>query len=110
MSINCDKPGVYKVLAKAHVCDKILLTRKPTVLSHNIVSIYNFVCVYNDHQRWAPVRYCLTNEVTFLSNDVMDRYFLFTGNGLSNGSYFFDTLLRYSVISLLRYSVISLLH
>ena len=56
------------------------------------------------------LRYSVTNEVTFLSNDVTDRYFLFTGNGPSNGSYFFGPLLRYflvrySVTPLLRYSV-----
>ena len=52
------------------------------------------------------LRYSVTNDVTFLSNDVTDRYFLFTGNGPSNGpsngSYF---LLRYSFTLLLCYCV-----
>ena len=46
----------------------------------------------NDHIESQPkvgtgplLRYCVTNEVTCLSNDVTDRYFLFTGNGPSNG-------------------------
>ena len=42
----------------------------------------------------------------FLSNDVTDRYFLFTDNGPSNGSYLFGPLIRYFL--LLRYSVILL--
>ena len=40
------------------------------------------------------LRYSVTNEVTFLSNDVTDCYFLLTGNGPSNGSYYFGPLLR----------------
>ena len=57
------------------------------------------------------LRYSITTllTVTFLSNDIMDRYFLFTGNGPSNGSYFFDQLfcyflLHYSVTPLFCYS------
>ena len=49
--------------------------------------------------------YSVTNEVTFLSNDVTDHYFLFVGNRPSNGSYFFGPLLR---CFLVRYSVILL--
>ena len=30
------------------------------------------------------LRYSVTNEVTFLSNDVTDRYFLLNGNAPSN--------------------------
>ena len=38
------------------------------------------------HRSIAP----LLAKLLFLSNDVMDHYFLFTGNGPSNVSYFFE--------------------
>ena len=42
------------------------------------------------------LHYSVTNEVTFLSNDLAERYFLFTSNGsyflfTGNGSYFLFT-------------------
>ena len=50
------------------------------------------------------LRYSGTNEVTFLGNGVTDRYFLFTGNGLSNGSYFFGnkTIVAFSFVVLFK--------
>ena len=53
-------------------------------------------------QRLALARYSITYEV---SNDATDHYFLFTGNGLSNGGYIFTPLLCYFFAPLLRYSV-----
>ena len=55
------------------------------------------------HSVTPSLRYSVTTEVTFFSNDVTDRYFLFTGNGPSNGSDFLAPLLRYF---LLRCSII----
>ena len=69
------------------------------------------------------LRYSITNEVTFLSDDVTDRYFLFRVTDRVTEVNFWvrysvtllvrysvTPLLRYSVTPLLRYSVTPLLH
>ena len=65
-----------------------------------------------DNHRWAPVRYSVTNEVTFLSNDVTDRYFLFRVTDQVTEVTFLVhySVTFWSVTPLLRYSVTSLLH
>ena len=72
------------------------------------------------HRSVTPLlRYSVTNEVTFLSNDVTDRYFLFRVTDKVTDVTFLvrysvtfwsvTPLLRYSVTPLLRYSVTPLL-
>ena len=63
------------------------------------------------HRSVTPLlRYSVTNKVTFLSNDVTDRYFLFMVMDREMFSYFFGLLLRYFFGLLLRYSITPILH